>query len=345
METEQKTLDERVSTLEDAVLGYRYRQDSLYLERELKVMNIAVNDWLTNYAAKKAKSTPLLQAIAQGRMFVPDKEIADCKGNLDYVDPSGQTPLTLAVNLGRKKVVDALLDAGASVDFPNEYGETPLYCAATCNDRWQFKNLVYRGANINAPRRDGFTPVFCLVHNNNKDLLLWAIAHGANIFQVGKEGRSAFRYALEQEKFDMAADLLRMGADINERGYDGDTPLVYAVKSGSQESYAICEFLIKNGADVNRPSNGFAYTALHASCIMDEMTITGLLLKNGADASLKDPHGHKAVWYLQSERSRAEFALLASTAAKKREEAAEKTKKEDKPLLIEDHGQMTRFSD
>ncbi len=84
--------------------------------------------------------------------------------------------------------------------------------------------------------------------------------------------------------------LLKYGADPNSRGecfYKNTTALMFAVTS--ENSNEMCKLLINKGADVNA-QNDVGQTALMRTATGD-ITLTKLLLQNGADRTLSTKEG------------------------------------------------------
>lgn len=87
------------------------------------------------------------------------------------------------------------------------------------------------------------------------------------------------------------------GFDINYRTDDGETALTTALEKYDDDEKLykkICELLIKNGVDVNKP-NGYGTTPLMIAveCGADE--ICKMLLNAGADINTQDPYGKTAI--------------------------------------------------
>ncbi|RWA07137.1 hypothetical protein EKO27_g7965 [Xylaria grammica] len=109
----------------------------------------------------------------------------------------------------------------------------------------------------------------------------------------GLRGRYVWRYTPIQAAASIGSlgwvqFLLRMGADVNRpaKGYYGRTAL-QAACSGGHSNIDLIKFLIENGADVNAlPSKG-SLTALQAACDdgHDNIDLIRFLIENGADVN------------------------------------------------------------
>jgi len=72
----------------------------------------------------------------------------------------GDLPLLMAVELGGRDVVEAMLKNGASPDVRGRGGRTALHCAAAAGDEALVRLLVENGADVSATDDVGFTPLF-----------------------------------------------------------------------------------------------------------------------------------------------------------------------------------------
>ncbi|KKW67676.1 hypothetical protein AAV94_08485 [Lampropedia cohaerens] len=134
--------------------------------------------------------------------------------NPNFVGADGQTPMTLALQLGSGTVFDALMASSATnVEFPNAHGETPLMIAAIRGNLDAVRRLVRVGAHVNRPQ---WTP-------------LHYAAAGASDDQVA-----------------IVELLLDKQADINARSPNGTTPLMMAAQYGTD---AVAKLLMARGAD------------------------------------------------------------------------------------------------
>ncbi|CAG8453668.1 1009_t:CDS:2 [Paraglomus occultum] len=82
---------------------------------------------------------------------------------------------------------------------------------------------------------------------------------------------------------------------VNERDSTGYTPLHYATRNNHLE---ICRILLSHDADVNATTPELLSTPLHRAILINNQSLTSLLLLNGANCRLQDIDGqtplHKA---------------------------------------------------
>ncbi len=142
--------------------------------------------------------------------------------------------------------------------FGPKHEHSPLYLAAKRGDILLADQLVRAGANPDAYEYLGWTP------------LMIAVAEG-------------------HEK--TARFLLEMGADPNKFNWRGRTPLMFASSYGFDR---IAEMLIQSGADVNRTDLDNTPSALAIAAKQGQLRTVRLLLKYGADFTIKDSTGRTA---------------------------------------------------
>ena len=84
-------------------------------------------------------------------------------------------------------------------------------------------------------------------------------------------------------KYEICEYLIKNGANINNIN---SPPLVGAAQNGN---YAICKLLLENGADVNMPeTKNSSRTALQAACVYCNYEVVELLFDYGADHQIKN---------------------------------------------------------
>ena len=133
----------------------------------------------------------IFAAAALGR---PDAlEAAMTSG--DHVDSyayDGWTPLHLAAFFGHARLVDGLLDAGASPDAisRNALANTPLHAAVAGGHAEVSLLLIERGANVTVPDAGGHTPLHVAAEGGNVSVVKALLERGADPHLPDKEDKT-----------------------------------------------------------------------------------------------------------------------------------------------------------
>lgn len=217
-----------VDGLAAALIGWR--QDSDRRQRDLDNLLIRIADQNPNHRARFANLPQMAHmAIAAGAdinansVFGTPISLATGWGNLDLVNlllehgarldmqadtaPSGSTPknnttkplLHQAIQGGNRKMVIALLDAGAPVDRLDDKGQSALFVACTPSFRTLQRLLVKHGANPKQVDAKGNT--------------LWH-AMMSNLIHESKK----------PDCLPLMAQLMRWGVDPVQQNAEGKTP-------------------------------------------------------------------------------------------------------------------------
>jgi ankyrin repeat protein len=202
--------------------------------------------------------------------------------DVNAVNRYGVTPLSLAAGNGNARLVELLINAGASpgtADAALHEGRTLLMLAARTGSAEAVKLLTAHGGVVNAAElRTGTTALMWAAAENRAEVVRALVAAGADVNARSKvtayphtppgvigdaleEGYSyvgqtvlprggwtALMYAARQGALDAARALAECGADLNGQDPDGTPSITFAIINGH---YDVAELLATKGANVN----------------------------------------------------------------------------------------------
>lgn len=225
-------------------------------------------------------------------------ELLDHGASVDARDRFGARPLGHAARFGHLPIVDLLLARGAPIDARNLAGATALFFAVEGNRTDVALRLIERGADVNIAGRAGVTPISAASYRGNDTIVEALLARGADDRATDNTGKPPIVYAAAAARLDVVARLLARNIDVNVRYPNDLTLLMWA--SGPDESAAepqalkVVQQLLDAGARIDdRDARG--RTALMIAAEGSRSGIANLLLARGADPSLEDKAGKRAV--------------------------------------------------
>jgi ankyrin repeat protein len=220
------------------------------------------------------------------------RELLGAGAPVDARDRLGAMPLTRAARFGHLALVDLLLEKGAPIDARNLAGSTALYVAAE-NDRLPVvRRLLAKGADPKLPGRGDVTPLAAAAFKGNDRIVEALLARG-----VDKTGKAPILYAAALGFTPVVRRLLDAGVDVNAR-YGNDLTVLmwgagYADGAGALDAEAVVSLVLDSGAAIDALDNR-GRSALMTAAELGHAGIVELLLRRGADRSLKDKDGKSA---------------------------------------------------
>lgn len=268
----------------------------------------AVVDYLLSRGAKiEYQGLSALSRAIENKQEAVVRLLLNQKPSLDFRDPNGETPLTLAIRFNQPAIVQLLLDAGA------KNSGLPLFpAAAERSDTFLLDSLLKAGADINALDRFGNTALHVAADKARPEIYRWLLEHGARddivnnagkppLFQIRPPSLLNPQLSLEQAKpmlsnpkvyrqldgnastllhqwiqnnlTDFSRYALSQGADINASDNTDMTPLHHAI--GLEKTQAL-ELLLEQGADPQR-ENGDGQTPLRLAISAGKLPMVKLL--------------------------------------------------------------------
>jgi len=239
-------------------------------------------------------------------------DLAASAGDLARNPVKLATALRWAAREGDLEAFTSFLNAGADVNAKDEDGWTPLMYAVSNNNREIVVALLNAGADVNAKHKDGVT---ALMAAKTPGVITALLNTGADIHATDINGVTALMVAARSsENPEVIAALLKGGADIHAKCNKGITVLAYAAANSNSGAISV---LLKSGADINAKCWG-GVTALMLAVLNENPEVTiAALLNGGADATIKDDSGKRAIDSAEKLKGTEAYQKLA--AASKRQ--------------------------
>lgn len=172
-----------------------------------------------------------------------------------------------------------------------------VLCEAAMNNNVNTMALaLLYNADINGIDKDGNMPLLCAVRNGRINAFQFLLDRGADIAARNHAGAGVLYFAHEtilEYLFDKINQMDEMDlhrifdGHINERLHDGSNPLCIASGFGAER---VVDFLLKNGADVNR-ADADGNTPLHCAAEYNKFEIMENLLECGAVVNVRNNYG------------------------------------------------------
>jgi ankyrin repeat protein len=238
-----------------------------------------------------------LFSSADGNCVNLATRLLDRGASVDARDRIGARPLSHAARSGHLEMVDLLLARGAPIDARDLNGATALYSAAERGHSAVVQRLIERGADVKLTGKSGVSPIAAAAYAGRDSIVAMLLAHGADGRAPDDTGKPPVIYAAASGRLDIVKQLLGAGSDLNTRYANDLTLLMWASgpdeKVPEAQAIEVVSYLLDAGAHIDdRDDRG--RTALMIAAEGGHPEIAALLLKRGADPSLKDKAGKRA---------------------------------------------------
>lgn len=148
---------------------------------------------------------------------------------MSFESTNRETPLIIAARAAHARIVQVLLNRGASADERQWYLMKPLHFASTPD---VVKVLVENGALVNETGGNSETPLFHAAEERHVDVVRATIELGASVDAVNEASATLLLCAAKTGRVDVVKVLLGEDADVNHKDRDDKTALIMAAKQG-----------------------------------------------------------------------------------------------------------------
>jgi ankyrin repeat protein len=222
--------------------------------------------------------------------------------NTPYVDDDGDIHNLLfdAIMVENEEFALLLIEKGADIYHKDDKKVTTLLQASHRGQSEIVKALLEKNSKsdfVDEASEDGITPLTAASSEGNVDSAKLLIGAKANVNAKDKDQTNPLMAAAARGHLDVVTALLEAGASVNEQNSDGHTALMFAYNGKNQVETLWERFnqFVADGetggddADEDQGTGPIIREALD-----NHTALVDLLLKNGADGSLKDKEGHVA---------------------------------------------------
>ena len=185
--------------------------------------------------------------------------------------------------------------------------DAALVNATTRATHWYELKPPVHGRYIRLPK--GSTPLVIASICGYEEMVPWLLAHGADIETRDCYSCDALFHASRNGHLRIVCLLIEHGAYVRaSRDCKGRTALMMACDS---EKPALVAYLLENGSlDTINEEADDSTTALHFSCLCDNLSVVQVLLAAGADPNVTDKDGKTPLGYAARRGDLQAIALL-----------------------------------
>ena len=148
----------------------------------------------------------------------------------------GYTPLCEAARRNNYLLIKLLLENNADPEIgETSRGEKPLFMGSSEKDPRIVDLLIQHGASVDAPRYDGRTALFEAIESGSIANAKILIENGADVNWNNYDDLTPLMYAIERESLNMVVLLVENGADVNAMRKNGWTILQMAKRTNHSQ--------------------------------------------------------------------------------------------------------------
>jgi ankyrin repeat protein len=206
----------------------------------------------------------------------------------------------------KKYIVFNVLCVSCAALFAGSFDD--FFKAAAVDDESAMVKLALRGFDLNTRNEKGETALMVALREDSTNVVTFLLTQrSVKVEQRNPQGESPLMIAAIKGRLASAKRLIQRGAEVNKKGW---TPLHYAASRAEPDSADMVRLLLEHHAYIDAESPNRS-TPLMLAAMYGHSSLVGLLLEEGADATLHNEQGMTAVDFAR----RAERSDLADLIA------------------------------
>uniref|UniRef100_A0A0G4HYK4 Uncharacterized protein n=1 Tax=Chromera velia CCMP2878 TaxID=1169474 RepID=A0A0G4HYK4_9ALVE len=242
----------------------------------------------------------LTDASRKGDLLKVKHIIEGARGklNLDWQDKIGKTALSLASENGHTDIVRLLVDAKANVDMEDKTSKKTALIWASENGHTDIvRLLVDAKANVDMQNKNSKkTALLWASDNGHTDIVRLLVDAKANVDMQDQSGKTALMCASLAGHTDVVRLLVDAKASVDMQDKKGNSVLMLAIQ---KENVEMVEYLLARPGSATQTVANIpdpqGRTPLFRAAAGGHIFLVELLLRRGADPSLKDASGNTAL--------------------------------------------------
>ena len=203
-------------------------------------------------------------------------------------------------------ILELLLKKNIRLDILDLDGRTILYIPIKYNFIESFKLLLQYNKEIigisiiDIKDNIGYTALHYCILLNNLEFLKLLLKYNADPLIKDNNENNILELALKNEKDDILIYLID-NINLHFLSNNNETLLQYAL---SLQNIKIINILLNKDINLNNQEKEYGLSALHQSIIINNISITDKLIKNGANINLQDFYGNTPLMYAINENNK-----------------------------------------
>lgn len=291
----------------DGVTALHVAAEGGHLDMVNLLLDIGVETSLAHL--DDGKRTPLTLAVAGNHAEVAKVLVrAGADPNTPYIDGDGESHNLLfdAIMVEHEEFALVLIEKGADLYHIDEKKVSTLLQAShrglTDIVKAILEKHVANGSKadfLDAASEDGITPLTAASSEGHTECVKLLVDAKADINAKDKDSTTSLMAASARGHFDVASIILAAGADVNDQNLDGHTALMFAYNGKNQvetlwERYNQFVDEAKSNGESKEGVDDNDTGPVIQEALKNHTALVDLLIKSGADQSLKDKEGHQA---------------------------------------------------